>query len=169
MRHSVYSDFSIGNSASPGNQHCANCVGTLSFPIVDAPILMLFEEAGWLRFLRLVTWNAVLCTASCCACFVVCKSFSANNGVFYIAGFPGLSGASSSAVGCRRQRYPFSRWSSWLIAAVIFAASSDIHSTYALEVRTQCVFFYTLLSAIATSTRTSYALAAFVTTTDSGG
>jgi len=33
--------------ASPGNQHCANCVGTLSFPILthrDAPPLNLLKK-----------------------------------------------------------------------------------------------------------------------------
>jgi len=33
--------------ASPGNKHCANCIGTLSFPVVFSPpgcvcVLMLF-------------------------------------------------------------------------------------------------------------------------------
>ena len=32
--------------ASPGNQHCANCIGTLSFPIVNPKL----HQVG--RFLR---------------------------------------------------------------------------------------------------------------------
>ena len=35
--------------ASPGNQHCANCVGTLSFPILthrDAPLNLLLKKNG---------------------------------------------------------------------------------------------------------------------------
>jgi len=30
--------------ASPGNQHCANCIGTLSFPISNAPVLDVVHE-----------------------------------------------------------------------------------------------------------------------------
>ena len=31
--------------ASPGNQHCANCIGTLSFPIayIDVQSLMIYD------------------------------------------------------------------------------------------------------------------------------
>ena len=30
--------------ASPGNQHCANCIGTLSFPISNAPVHHVVHE-----------------------------------------------------------------------------------------------------------------------------
>jgi len=34
----IYLHFSIAEMASPGNRHCARCIGTLSFPIMRADL-----------------------------------------------------------------------------------------------------------------------------------
>ena len=39
--------------ASPGNQHCANCIGTLSFPIVECRIYIFY--ACFVGFFRPVS------------------------------------------------------------------------------------------------------------------
>ena len=46
--------------ASPGNQHCANCIGTLSFPTSVANMLKPLKPAYWLHIVTARNCNLQL-------------------------------------------------------------------------------------------------------------
>ena len=66
--------------SSPGNQHCANCIGTLSFRIVD---IMLRPRCGVSPSIRHGIKPTLLSTASPISRQYICKSCNIDKTIQY--------------------------------------------------------------------------------------